>query len=162
MKRHCKVQPEWIGKQQKWEAEGMESIIGLWRSEAINCGEKGGLKKFTGKSSDRIWLARRWWEKKLPAERWNELRCVICTIPHRCFLSFVLRCHQVICQEARLTEAFIKPFQDLFASPPNCNTMLAPVSSNFVAKCEMSFRKCHTYLRLSRSCIEMNNKVSST
>lgn len=32
----------------------MESIIGLWRSEAINCGEIRGLKKFAGKSSERI------------------------------------------------------------------------------------------------------------
>lgn len=32
----------------------MESIIGLWRSEAINCGEIGGLKKLAGKSSHGI------------------------------------------------------------------------------------------------------------
>lgn len=32
----------------------MEFIIGLWKREAINCGEIRGWKTFAGKSSERI------------------------------------------------------------------------------------------------------------
>lgn len=64
-KRHCEVDRTGVkwGKQ-TGEIEGMKTIIGLWRSKAINCGEIRHLEWFAGKPSERMWYGKAWREKR--------------------------------------------------------------------------------------------------
>lgn len=132
LKLYYKVLPVWIGKHQKWEAEGMESIIGLWRSEVINCGEIGGLKRFAGRSSESIWLVWRWWEK-LPAEHWKELLCMICSVLNRCFLIFFFFFFLLHCHQTDMTH------QHLHKAVSGSNPLFLACVSCFVVNCKMNF-----------------------